>query len=183
MILWINLVTNGLPALALGVDPPDARLMEEAPRPPNEGLLGRRDYLGILYVGVCMGAAAISFYVEGGASELGELQARALAFSLLALSPLFHAWNSRSPTRSLFSAKPLVSMPLVIACAASAAIHLVALLVPGLRPVFRTYALTGAEWARLLLLSALIIPAVEFAKAIQRVVARSAQTSPPASRA
>jgi Ca2+-transporting ATPase len=180
MILWINLVTNGLPALALGVDPPDARLMEERPRPPNEGLLGRRDYLGILYVGVCMGAAAITFYVEGRASEASELQARALAFSLLALSPLFHAWNSRSPTQSLFASKPLVSAPLVVACLASAAIHLVALLVPALRPVFKTYSLTSAEWIRLLLLSAMIIPAVEIAKAIGRALqARPSAEAPP----
>jgi Ca2+-transporting ATPase len=59
MILWINLVTNGLPALALGIDPPDEHLMREAPRSPDEGLLSRRDYLGILYVGVVMGAAAV----------------------------------------------------------------------------------------------------------------------------
>src|SRR4030095_16569745 len=56
MILWINLVTNGLPALALGVDPPDPQLMREEPRPTNAGLLGRRDYLGILFVGLVMGA-------------------------------------------------------------------------------------------------------------------------------
>ena len=57
MVLWINLVTNGAPALALGVDPPDKRLMEEPPRPVNEGLMVFRDYLGILYVGGIMGAA------------------------------------------------------------------------------------------------------------------------------
>ena len=62
MILWINLVTNGLPALALGVDPPDAHLMREPPRNPNEGLLRRRDYLGILYVGGVMGALAVALY-------------------------------------------------------------------------------------------------------------------------
>src|SRR6185436_17344447 len=55
MILWINLVTNGLPALALGVDPPDANLMKESPRKNEEGLLVRRDYFGILYVGGIMG--------------------------------------------------------------------------------------------------------------------------------
>src|SRR5262249_19554723 len=62
MILWINLVTNGLPALALGVDPPDPHLMKEPPRDANEGLLVRRDYFGIVYVGGVMGAAAIVLY-------------------------------------------------------------------------------------------------------------------------
>src|SRR4051794_9322171 len=102
MILWINLVTNGLPALALGIDPPDAGLMQEGPRSTSEGLLGRRDYLGILYVGFIMGAAALVLYGMTPQDEDHLLQARALAFSVLALSPLFHAWSCRSPSRSIF---------------------------------------------------------------------------------
>src|SRR5262249_49783722 len=97
MILWINLVTNGLPALALGVDPPDAHLMKEAPRNPDEGLLGKRDYFGMLYVGGVMGAAAVALYATSSQGEVALLHTRALAFSLLALSPLFHAWSCRSP--------------------------------------------------------------------------------------
>ncbi|MDI1436690.1 cation-translocating P-type ATPase [Polyangium sorediatum] len=170
MILWINLVTNGLPALALGIDPPDPHLMREPPRDTGEGLLNRRDYLGILYVGGIMGAAAIALYVLSPQDEQGLLQTRALAFSLLALSPLFHAWSCRSPVLSAFSSKPLVSLPLVLACAASAAIHLVAILVPSLRPVFRTYAMSPNEWMILLVLSALVVPAVEIAKAIDRAI-------------
>src|SRR6185369_5557044 len=69
MILWINLVTNGLPALALGVDPPSAHLMKEPPRRADEGLLVRRDYWGILYVGVVMGAAAVALYAMSPADE------------------------------------------------------------------------------------------------------------------
>ncbi|HVK71357.1 MAG TPA: cation-transporting P-type ATPase, partial [Polyangium sp.] len=170
MILWINLVTNGLPALALGIDPPDPHLMREAPRDTREGLLNRRDYLGILYVGGIMGAAAVALYVLSPQDEQGLLQTRALAFSLLALSPLFHAWSCRSPVLSAFSSKPLVSIPLLLACAASAAIHLVAILVPSLRPVFRTYAMSPNEWMILLVLSALVVPAVEIAKVIDRAI-------------
>jgi P-type Ca2+ transporter type 2C len=168
MILWINLVTNGLPALALGIDPPDPHLMKEPPRDPNEGLLGKRDYLGMLYVGAMMGAAAIALYVMSAPDTNSLLRTRALAFSLLALSPLFHAWSCRSPVLSAFSARPLVSIPLVLAVVASAAIHLVAVLVPGLRPVFRTYAMTIDEWVLLLGLAALIVPAVEIAKLVYR---------------
>jgi Ca2+-transporting ATPase len=171
MILWINLVTNGLPALALGVDPPDAHLMTEPPRSATDGLLLRRDYFGMLYVGVVMGAAAIALYATARAGdEEGLLHARAMAFSLLALSPLFHAWSCRSPVMSMLSSRPLISVPLVIAVAASAAIHLVAVLVPGLRPVFRTFPMTSNEWLTLLALSGLIIPAVEIAKLIYRQV-------------
>ncbi len=168
MILWINLVTNGLPALALGIDPPDPGLMRDQPRSTTEGLLGRRDYLGILYVGGIMGAAAVMLYAISPQTEDGLLQTRALAFSVLALSPLFHAWSCRSPSQSLFSSRPLVSWPLVLACATSAAIHFVAILVPSLRPVFRTYMMDANEWMILLGLSALVVPAVEIAKAIDR---------------
>jgi Ca2+-transporting ATPase len=184
MILWINLVTNGLPALALGVDPPDAHLMREPPRNPDEGLLRRRDYFGILYVGAVMGAAAILLYAVDPQDPEGLARTRAMAFSLLALSPLFHAWSCRSPILSVLSSRPLISLPLLGAVAASAAIHLVAVLVPGLRPVFRTYPMSGSEWLLLLGLSAVIIPAVEIAKLFSRGK-RSAQdgAAAPSSRA
>jgi P-type Ca2+ transporter type 2C len=169
MILWINLVTNGLPALALGVDPPDAHLMTEPPRNAKDGLLLRRDYLGMIYVGVVMGASAIALYATAPkGSEEGLAHARAMAFSLLALSPLFHAWSCRSPVMSVLSSRPLISVPLVLAVVTSAAIHLVAVLVPALRPVFRTFPMTSNEWLVLLALSGLIIPAVEIAKVIYR---------------
>ncbi|EYF08541.1 cation-translocating P-type ATPase [Chondromyces apiculatus] len=181
MILWINLVTNGLPALALGVDPPDAHLMREAPRPPDEGLLKTRDYLGIAFVGAVMGLSAIFLYGTSPQDEPSLLGARAMAFSLLALSPLFHAWSCRSPSISLFSSRPFLSVPLLLAVLASAAIHLVAVLVPGLRPVFRTYAMTGEEWALLLGLAALIIPAVEIAKFFYRRFYAAELAPPPMS--
>jgi Ca2+-transporting ATPase len=170
MILWINLVTNGLPALALGVDPADPTQMAEPPRKTTTGLLKARDYLGIAFVGVWMGGVGLACYFwpphEGpNASHQG----RAIAFSLLALSPLFHAFNCRSSTFSMFALKPVVSRPLVLAVCLSAAIHMVAVLVPGLRPVFRTFELTGAEWGILLVLSASILPVIEGLKLLQRV--------------
>ncbi len=168
MILWINLVTNGLPALALGIDPPDRGLMLEPPRSPEDGLLSRRDFAAIGYVGVAMGAAAIVLYVAaeraGGALE----PARALAFSVLALSPLFHAWSCRSATASIGSLRPVVSVPLVVACSVSAMIHFVAVLIPSLRPIFRTFELSAKDWLVLLALSFVIVPVVEFAKVILR---------------
>jgi Ca2+-transporting ATPase len=173
MILWINLVTNGLPALALGIDPPDASQMQEAPRPPSSGLLGKREYLGILVVGIWMAGAALVVYAwrwepgTFGLTTCGTLVGRSVAFSLLALSPLFHAANCRAATTSTLGLHPLVSRPLVIAVGLSAAIHLV-VFIPALRPIFRTYALGVGEWAFLLVLSASIVPAVEVWKLLQR---------------
>jgi Ca2+-transporting ATPase len=171
MILWINLVTNGLPALALGIDPPDPTQMMEPPRKATGGLLGAREYLGIGAVGVLMGGLAIACYAWPWDVAPGERPsyARAIAFSLLALSPLFHAMNCRSPTASMFSMRPLVPAPLLFSIVVSAGIHLVAILVPSLRTVFQTFALSGYEWIVLLLLSASIIPMVEILKALQRM--------------
>lgn len=169
MILWINLVTNGLPALALGVDPPDGSQMMEPPRKTREGLLGTREYVGIFVVGIIMGGVAIGCYKWPWAvpAEIRINYGRAMAFSLLALSPLFHAWNCRSASRSVFSLRPFVSIPLVVAVVLSAAIHLVSVVVPSLREIFQTFALGAREWLILIGLSASIIPAIEIAKWLQ----------------
>jgi len=168
MILWINLVTNGLPALALGVDPPDPTQMRERPRKPRAGLLVGRDWIGMAFIGAWMGAAAMVCYLGAaqGDAPFSLRQGRATAFSLLALSPLFHAFNCRSATSSFLSLRPVFPLPLVGAIVLSAGIHLVAILVPGLRPVFQTYAMSGGEWVWLLLLSASIVPAVEGLKVL-----------------
>ena len=184
MILWINLVTNGLPALALGVDPPDPTQMMEPPRKAQSGLLIARDYWGILGVGLWMGGTALACYLwpwRGYDETAVREHARAIAFSLLALSPLFHAFNCRSPSVSVLAMRPLVSKPLVAAVVLSAAIHLVAILVPTLRPVFRTFHLTGYEWEVMLLLSASIVPTIEALKFFQRLF--SSAGKPPIARA
>jgi len=194
-ILWINLVTNGAPALALGIDPPDKALMKEKPRPTGEGLLIARDYIGMLFVGAVMGGLGVLLYAiapqlypnvvpQDGrtVAEEGYWHARALAFSLLALSPLFHAWSCRSPFRSSLSSKPFFSTALVIAVVASALIHLVAVVVPVLQPVFRTFPLTGDEWLLMLGLSFAIVPAVEIAKVFYRAtLPKSVLEGPPPS--
>ncbi|MDP9035476.1 MAG: cation-transporting P-type ATPase [Myxococcota bacterium] len=172
MILWINLITNGLPALALGVDPPDATQMREPPRKSTAGLLGFRDWLGMAYVGVWMGTAAMLCYelsLRYG-DVLAVKHARAVTFSLLALSPLFHVFNCRSATQSVLSLRPLLPLALVGAVMLSGGIHLCAVVVPSLRPVFQTFTMSPREWGVLLMLSASIIPGVEAMKLLQRLL-------------
>ncbi len=169
MILWINLVTNGLPALALGVDPPSPGQMSERPRGMGESLMATRDWLGMLFVGVLMGGLSLVYYVRAGRQEFSMSFATAAAFSLLALSPMFHAFSCRSPRESVFSLSPVIAKPLVLAVLVSTSIHLVAVLVTPLQPVFKTFDLSLAQWAELLVLSFAVIPAVELAKAIDRL--------------
>ncbi len=170
MILWINLVTNGLPALALGIDPPDPTQMMEPPRKAASSLLGSREYLGIAVVGVLMGGMAVACYywpwTLPGVDRFDS--GRAIAFSLLALAPLFHAMNCRSATASMFSLRPILPMALLGSMVVSAGIHLISVLVPSLREVFKTYSLSPIEWLVLIGLAASIVPIIELSKLLQR---------------
>ncbi len=174
MILWINLVTNGLPALALGIDVPDPTQMREPPRRSTSGLLQARDWLGMAAVGGWMGGAAMIAYLwpSHPGDGLAGAHGRAIAFSLLALSPLFHAFNCRSARASIFKLRPILPLALVAAVMVSAGIHLTAVLVPGLRPVFRTFSMNAFEWVLLLALSASIIPAIELLKLGDRLLGK-----------
>jgi Ca2+-transporting ATPase len=178
-ILWINLVTNGLPALALGVDPPEADQMKDPPREPGEPFLTGRDWLGILGVGLVMGAAAIAIYklplwssaaLADPALEAARLHEITrskvtMVFTVLAISPLFHAYNCRSERASIFKTGLFSNRFLVLAVIVSAAVHLLALVVPPLQPVFKTdHQWTTTEIAWVLGLSVLPIPAVELVK-------------------
>lgn len=178
-LLWINLVTNGLPALALGVDPPQAGQMQERPRPIGEGVMNMRDALGILLVGVVMGGLALSLFMlpehvpelfEGLEREAALDQARTMAFTLLALSPLFHAHSCRSPRASVFTLGWFSNRWLWGAITASALIHMTTFL-PALAPVFRTQPMSAAQWGVVLLVAAAPLPMVEVLKAAERRLA------------
>lgn len=178
MILWINLVTNGLPALALGVDPPDPKQMHEPPRKPGDGLLGTWEYVAIALVGVVMGGAAIWLYVAADGTTNKAIEfARNNAFTLLALSPLIHAFSCRSSTNSILSFRPVFALPVILAVVISTGIHLVAVLIPALRPVFKTHNMTGDEWLQVLVLSALIVPAMELFKLGYRLVRKGSRAT------
>jgi Ca2+-transporting ATPase len=180
MILWINLVTNGLPALALGIDPPDSLQMLERPRARSAGLLGTRDWLGIGAVGLWMGAAGLLCYWlpvsiaarPGPPPAPPALEGRAIAFSLLALSPLFHAFNCRSASSSVFVLRPLLPQALAGAIVVSAGIHLLAVFVPALQPLFQTFPMTRAQWGWLLALAASVVPIIEALKALERAISK-----------
>jgi Ca2+-transporting ATPase len=174
-LLWVNLVTNGLPALALGVDPPDAGQMDEPPRDPEAGIIDREGVFRMGVAGVVMGLGALLLQLLpvlspgllAGADQAEELaHGRALAFTLLALSPLFHAFNCRSRYRTLLQGQ--VNPILWAAIAVSLSVHLVTLFVPALHGVFRTHAPTAVEWGLTVALAAAPIPVFEVLKAVQR---------------
>src|SRR6185503_2934581 len=108
-ILWINLVTDGPPALALGLDPADADIMRQPPRTPGSGVITGRMCSGIVFVGLIMAIGTLGVLdasLPGGliANEAGSLPyARTMAFTTLILFQLFNVLNARSDEHSALS--------------------------------------------------------------------------------
>jgi len=151
-ILWINLVTDGAPALALGVDPAEDGLMRRPPRPQGEGVITGRMWRGILFAGVIMAAGTLLVLdasLPGGfLPGSGDLRyAQTMAFTTLMVFQLFNAFNARSDERSAFAGL-LSNRWLWGAVALSLVLHLLVLYVPALQQAFGTVALTGVDWLR-----------------------------------
>jgi Ca2+-transporting ATPase len=181
-ILWINLVTDGAPALALGVDPPDAGIMDEPPRPRGEPVITRRMWFGIFFVGAVMAAGTLlvldadlpAGLIEG-AGTLGHGQT--MAFTTLMLFQLFNAFNARSDERSAFDG-PSGNGWLWAAVGLSLALHVCVVHLPFLQQAFSTTALSLRDWLICTGVASLVLWARELSKAVtrarmQRAVARA----------
>ena len=148
-ILWINLVTDGPPALALGVDPADDGLMDRPPRPPGEGVLTATMWRGIVLVGATMAAAtlyALDASLPGGLVEgSGDLRhAQTIAFTTLMLCQMFNVLNARSDERSAF-VHLFTNGWLWAALAGSTGLQVLVVHLPMLQRAFGTVALSGAR--------------------------------------
>ncbi len=146
-ILWINLVTDGLPALALGVDPPDPHLMVRSPRPRKEGILPRAKQKQILWQGLLLTSGALASFVFSYFWLKTSLNmARTVAFTTLVLIQLLHSLNFRSERNSLFSSASLANKYLLVAIFGSVLLQLGVVYFPFARPIFHTLPLGGQEW-------------------------------------
>jgi Ca2+-transporting ATPase len=149
-ILWINLVTDGPPALALGVDPVDEGVMNRPPRPRTEGVLTLQMWIGIILVGVVMAAGTLVMLdstLAGGLIEAnGDLRyAQTMAFTTLVMFQLFNVFNARSDDRSAFHG--LFRNPwLWGAVGVSLALHMTVIYVPFLQRAFSTTNLALGDW-------------------------------------
>ena len=149
-ILWINLITDGAPALALGLDPADPEVMNRPPRPVGSGVITRRMWGGIAFVGIIMAAGTLlvlDFGLPGGLIEgSGDLPyARTMAFTTLVLFQLFNAPNARSDERSAFHRlfrNPWLRGALVL----SIALQILVVYAPFLQPAFGTVSLNLGAW-------------------------------------
>ncbi len=162
-VLWINLVTDGFPAMALGVDQPEPDLMQQAPRDPAEGILSWRRQRTIIWQGAVLSAGALaSFFLAvyalgfkpGDATDLKSIQT--IVFTTLVFAQLFHTMNFHSDRISFFRANPFVNRALIAALLISFAMQFLVILVPPLMDAFGTAYLGLNGWV--VVLGSSIIP-------------------------
>jgi Ca2+-transporting ATPase len=168
-ILWVNLVTDGLPALALGVDPVDPNIMERPPRKTDEPVItGARGRL-IGLQGVLIAACSLGAFLFVLLYEKEDLDmARTAALATLACSQLFHAFNCRSMRESIFKLKLLSNPQLVGAVSLSFLLQMAVIYVPFLQPVFKTTALSLVDLGMIMVFSTLPLWIMELVKALNR---------------
>jgi Ca2+-transporting ATPase len=165
-ILWINLMTDGLPALALGMEPAERDAMRRPPYHPNENIFGRGMGWHILWVGLVMGA--VSLGVGYGLWSAGDPHWQTMVFTVLAFSQLCHALAIRSESDSLFRIGLLSNKPFLGAVVLTFVLQLMVVYVPFAQGVFKTTSLPAANMAICLGLSTVVFWAVEIEKWLRR---------------
>ena len=175
-ILWVNLVTDGAPALALGVEPAEHALMQQPPRPRNERVVTGEMWRSIVMIGTVMAAATlliIDASLPGGLiAGTGDLRyAQTMAFTTLVLAQLVNVFNARSDVRSAF-VRLFVNKWLWIAVLLSLGLQVLVIYTPVMQRAFGTVALSPGDWGRCAIAASMVLWASELLKVIQR--ARSA---------
>ncbi|HPF01949.1 MAG TPA: calcium-translocating P-type ATPase, PMCA-type [Bacteroidales bacterium] len=162
-ILWINLVTDSLPALALSVDPPESNIMNRKPRNSKRGFMTRGMVWRIMYQGIMVGAIPLIAFMIGK-RDGGLILGQTMAFATLAFSQLIHVRNLHSNSRSSLSISPLKNKPLIGAIFVSAALALLVLIIPPVRDAFSFTEMDSKHWLMVLLMSFIPIPVVDIFK-------------------
>ena len=167
-ILWMNLVTDGFPALALAVDPKAPGLMRQPPRRPDDRLLDRERLLaiggqGLMMAVIALGAFAYCLYSLGQDLE----QARTVAFTVMVLVQLVHAFNCRSADHSIFRLGVTTNPQLLWAFGLSFGAQLGILLMPAAASLFKVSPLPLADWGLIALLGLLPFVIMELWKFVR----------------
>ena len=176
-ILWINLVTDTFPAIALGLEPAEADSMKQPPRGKKATFFSNGVLSSIIYQGILEGGITLFVYwwathnpVHVGNNELIHSDALTMAFVTLGLLQLFHAFNVKSVEKSLFTVGFFKNKMFNLAILVSGALLAVVVLVPGLNDAFKVSHLDLQQWLLVLGASFSIIPIVEIIKIGLRAV-------------
>ncbi|MCI9549484.1 MAG: calcium-translocating P-type ATPase, PMCA-type [Oscillospiraceae bacterium] len=171
-LLWLNLVTDSLPALALGMEPVEPSVMEEKPRPAGQPLFTRDFSIRLAWQGLMVGLLTLGAYWLGeyvlSDPSLADATANTMAFATLTFCQLFHAFDVRSERQSIahigLTSNPAMNKAFLVGMA----LQLAVLLMPPLMNVFRVCALSGVEWLVVLGLSLTPLVVCEIEKAVRR---------------
>ncbi|WP_404462197.1 calcium-translocating P-type ATPase, SERCA-type [Sutcliffiella horikoshii] len=145
-ILWVNLVTDGLPAMALGLDQAEGDVMKRKPRHPKEGVFARGLWWKIVSRGFLIGIATLlAFIIVYKQHPDNLIYAQTVAFATLVMAQLIHVFDCRSD-RSIFHRNPFQNMYLVGAVISSIILMLIVIYYPPLQGIFHTVALAPKEW-------------------------------------
>lgn len=166
-ILWVNLATDTLPALALGVDPPEADAMRR--KPIKSGTLFEKDLIiSVITQGCFIAATTLLAFFIGRQDDLASGQA--MAFCTIVFSQRFYSFSQRSNTKSIFSKGFFENKALIGSVLLSAALMLVLVIIPPVREVFQLSALEQNEWMMIFVLSLIPTVLIEVKKAITRLM-------------
>ena len=164
-ILWINLVTDGLPAISLSFEKAEKDTMKRPPRPPQQSVFANGRGLHMIWVGLLM--AVITLAAQGWAINNG-LHWQTIVFNVLCLCQMGHVLAIRSMKQSFFSSGMFSNKALIVAVILAVGLQFVVTYIPFLQPIFQTEALTLKEVTIVLILSSLVFFAVEIEKTISR---------------
>lgn len=156
-ILWVNLATDGLPAIALGLDPPEKDIMTKSPRGANDNIFSHGLLKLILTRGIFIGLSTLGVFVSILYFLDNVELARTSAFMTLVITQLIHVFECKSETRNIFEIPLFNNMPLVFAVICSVIMVLSVVYIPMLQVVFKTVALGMSEWFIIISFS-LIVP-------------------------
>jgi len=165
-ILWINLVTDGLPGLALAAEPAERDAMRRPPRPPGEGVFARGLGAHVLWVGGLMAALALA--LQALTVNAGAATWQTMVFTTLTLAQMAHLLAVRSETQSLFTQGLASNLPLAAAVALTVALQMAVVYVPVLHGIFHTVALEPAQLGLCALAALAVFAAVEIEKLVKR---------------
>ncbi|MBK7427296.1 MAG: calcium-translocating P-type ATPase, PMCA-type [Saprospiraceae bacterium] len=166
-ILWINLVTDGLPGLAFAAEAAEENILERPPRKTNESIFAGGLGFEMFWVGLLMGGVCLA--TQAWATHIGNDKWQTMVFTILCISQMGNAMAIRSDTKSLFQQGVFGNRQLVGAVLLTFALQMAVIYVPFLQNIFRTQSLTAPELLICLGLSSIVFWAVEFEKWIKRI--------------
>lgn len=166
-ILWINLITDGLPPMALSLEAPDRGLMKQKPTKAKEGLVSKRMLIASLGLGTLIAVQSIWVLHNSLSNGVPLSKIQTLIFTLVVISLMFNAFNWRSERYSVFSLGIFTNKSLIYAVLSTVLLQLVAIYVPIMQIAFQTVPLSLSDWAMIIPLASTTLIAMEFVKYLE----------------